>query len=372
MCGFAVILSAYGDAPNCELTISMAHLMAHRGPDDASQFGEHGISLAFRRLAIFDPSDSSRQPMVSQDGRYVIAFNGAIYNFIELRSELKSLGYAFQTNGDTEVLLAAYQQWGSDCLHRLNGMWAFVIYDRRNRTIFAARDRFGVKPLFWQHDTRGLAITSEIKALRDSGYAASKPNWQTIATYFLEGQLDINDDTFYEGIQRVPAGSFFESDGRATPKFTYYWNLKEAAASLDEPTNAVEEFRELFDDAVRLRMRADVPMGVLLSGGLDSTSILCSMAAHSNRGSSSCRALEALCYLDPGYDEMSYIDATVEQTGATLHRLYPEPESCGTPSTSICGTRTSLFILYVSRDLSAYATCERAWTESHFERARCR
>src|SRR5580765_1346266 len=136
MCGFVMILSADGRPADAALSNRMAELMAHRGPDDAGQFSERGLAFAFRRLAIFDLSDSSHQPMISVDGRYVIVFNGAIYNFIELRAELFGLGHEFRTDGDTEVLLAAYQQWGAACLSRLNGMWAFVVYDRRARRIF--------------------------------------------------------------------------------------------------------------------------------------------------------------------------------------------------------------------------------------------
>src|SRR5262245_9974430 len=146
MCGFVIVLSADGAQPDLATANRMADIIAHRGPDDAGSFSENGIAMAFRRLAIFDLADSSHQPMVSPDGRYVIVFNGAIYNFPELRSELAALGHTFRTSGDTEVLLTAYIQWGSDCLQRLNGMWAFAIYDRTERRVFVSRDRFGMKP----------------------------------------------------------------------------------------------------------------------------------------------------------------------------------------------------------------------------------
>ena len=325
MCGFVVILSPDCRPADTALANRMAELMAHRGPDDAGAFSEPGIAFAFRRLAIFDLADSSHQPMVSMDQRYVIAFNGAIYNFVELRAELRALGHTFHTNGDTEVLLAAYQQWGAACLPRLNGMWAFVVYDRRDRRIFAARDRFGVKPLFWYYDDRGLVLTSEIKAIRDSGHARPVPNWRTIASFLLEGRLDEDDTTFYAGIRRVPAGTFFEGDARIAPTFRRYWCLDEAVA-MTEPVDAVEQFRYLFDDAVRLRMRGDVPFGVLLSGGLDSTSIISSMVTQQVQNGHGPRRIEALCYLDPAYDEMSFIDATLQQTGAALHRLEADQE----------------------------------------------
>ena len=326
MCGFVMILSADGRSPDSDMPSRMAELIAHRGPDDAGAFSEHGVAFAFRRLAIFDLTESSNQPMIGADGRYAIVFNGAIFNFIELRAELSKLGHTFRTTGDTEVLLAAYRQWGTACLPRLNGMCAFVIYDRQTRRIFAARDRFGIKPLFWYHDARGLVLTSEIKAIRDSGYAQSAPNWRTVASFLLEDRLDANDETFYSGIHRAPAGCFFEGDGGAAPQFRRYWNLEEAAEALDEPANPVEEFRQLFDDAVRLRMRSDVPVGVLLSGGLDSTSIISSMTAQFGQTGSPTTRLHALCYHDPAYDERELIDATLAESGVSLSRLEPDPE----------------------------------------------
>jgi asparagine synthase (glutamine-hydrolysing) len=327
MCGFVMTLSANGRSPDVGLTQRMAQLLAHRGPDDEGVFSEHQIAFAFRRLAILDLSAAGHQPLFSIDERQVIVFNGAIYNFIELRAELSALGHLFRSSGDTEVLLAAFRQWGADCLHRLNGMWAFVVYDRDTRRIFAARDRFGVKPLFWFYDARGLVLASEIKALRDSNYAPCAPNQRVIARFLVDGEIDNDDQTFYSDVQRVPAGSYFEGDATSAPIFRRYWNLAESAADLEEPSAPVENFRDLFDDAVRLRMRADVPTGVLLSGGLDSTAIVTSMAAQRSRGGGAVPAgLEALAYLDPEFNEQIFIDATLKQTRATLQPLDADPE----------------------------------------------
>ena len=139
MCGFVALLSLNGTRPDENRVARMSDMLAHRGPDDRGRFTEHGISLGFRRLAILDLAPSGHQPMLSADGRYVIVFNGAIYNFIELRAELEACGHVFRSTGDTEVLLTAYKQWGRDCLRRLNGMWAFVIYDRLERRVFGIR-----------------------------------------------------------------------------------------------------------------------------------------------------------------------------------------------------------------------------------------
>jgi asparagine synthase (glutamine-hydrolysing) len=324
MCGFVMALAANGDSADPALAKRMAQLISHRGPDDEGLFSEHQIALAFRRLAIMDLTTAARQPLLSIDGRHVIVFNGAIYNFIELRAELADFGHVFRSSGDTEVLLAAYKQWGVECLHRFNGMWAFVIYDRERRRIFAARDRFGVKPLFWCYDSRGLVLASEIKAIRDSGYARCEPNKRVIARFLVDGDIDDTDQTFYSDVQRVPAGSYFEGDAAKAPTFRRFWNLADAAAALDEPTDPVERFRALFDDAVRLRLRADVPTGVLLSGGLDSTAIVTRMAAQRNGQDPT--SLKALCYLDPAFDERVFIDATLKQTQSTLKRLDVGPE----------------------------------------------
>ena len=325
MCGFALVLGPAGSTPDANQTARMGELIAHRGPDDSGEFREQGLAMVFRRLSIFDLAPSGHQPMLSADARHVIVFNGAIYNFIELRAELAAFGHTFRSTGDTEVLLAAYRQWGAGCLPRLNGMWAFAIYDRQTRRVFAARDRFGIKPLFWFHDARGLVLTSEIKTLRDSGYARLAPNWQTIAAFLLEDRLDETADTFYAGVWRVPAGSYFETDGSAPPTFQRYWNIDEAAETLALPSDPVGQFRDVFDDSIRLRMRSDVPVGVLLSGGLDSTSIISGMAAQRQASGTQSSVLGALCYRDPQYDETALVDETLRQTGASLWPLEANP-----------------------------------------------
>jgi asparagine synthase (glutamine-hydrolysing) len=147
MCGFAAIVEVGGGRADAAALVRMAAALEHRGPDDAGFFTDGAVAFEFRRLAILDPSSASHQPMESPDGAAVLVFNGAIFNYVELRAELRSLGHEFRSTGDTEVLLAAYRQWGRECLHRLNGMWAFLLYARARRALFGARDRFGIKPL---------------------------------------------------------------------------------------------------------------------------------------------------------------------------------------------------------------------------------
>jgi asparagine synthase (glutamine-hydrolysing) len=325
VCGFAAVLSLTEQKPDAALAARMAGLLAHRGPDDCGTYVDHPLALGFRRLSIQDLAPSGHQPMVSGDGRYVIVFNGEIYNFVELRAELAALGHVFRSSGDTEVLLTAYVRWGAQCLSRLNGMWAFIVYDRLERRMFGARDRFGVKPLYWYRDSRNLLVASEIKAIRDCGSVQLDVNWRTVARHLLDDQLDVSEQTFYRDVEQVPAGSAFEIDGAGSIRQWRYWSLaelREDAAAIRDP---VESFRSLFDDAVRLRMRSDVPVGVQLSGGMDSTSIISSMASQLATVPGGAHGLHAFCYMAPQFDETAQIRATLQQTGAHLVPLASTP-----------------------------------------------
>lgn len=303
----------------------MADLLDHRGPDDRGVFAENGVALGFRRLSIFDPTVSGHQPMVSADARHVIVFNGAIYNFVELRAELEALGHRFRSNGDTEVLLAAYQQWGRGCLPKLNGMWAFLIYDRQQCTLFGSRDRFGVKPLFWSESADRLLFASEIKAIRAIGQSCSGLDLQRIAAFLVDGDLDVDDRTFYGGVLSVPPGTAFEWRAGEPVRWFRYWSLLDEAAKAQAPADPVTAFRELFDDAIRLRMRSDVPLGVQLSGGLDSTAIITRMAEQFRTETRSLQGLMAFCYMDQRFDESHLIRESLDQTGATLFMLESTP-----------------------------------------------
>jgi asparagine synthase (glutamine-hydrolysing) len=170
MCGIAIAIGLNGRPIERVAVERMAKSLLHRGPDDGGIYLDGAVGMGFRRLSILDLSEAGHQPMVSEDGQYVLVFNGEIFNYVELRSELRQLGYQFRSSGDSEVLLAAYREWGRECLSKLNGMWAFVIYDRRHRLIFGSRDRFGVKPLYYSRTSDVMQFASEIKALRASGY----------------------------------------------------------------------------------------------------------------------------------------------------------------------------------------------------------
>ena len=328
MCGLVVMLGLGGRPADAAVLARMAQTITHRGPDDSGLYLDQQVGFGFRRLSILDLSPAGHQPMCSEDGQLVIVFNGEIYNYIELRDELQAAGYHFRSTSDTEVLLAAYRQWGPNCLAKLNGMWAFVIHDRRRGVLFGARDRFGVKPLFVHRGKDCWLLASEVKAILASGLYVRETNWQVSADFLLDGKLDETAATFYAGIDQIPPACAFELrlDGRW--RQWAYWSL---SAIEPEPTSGVEDaFAELLEDAVRIRLRSDVPVGVCLSGGLDSTAIICAMARNRQGGPTAAgqaAPLLAFCYHESAFDERAFIADTLAQTGALLRRISLTPEA---------------------------------------------
>lgn len=324
MCGIAIMCGMAGKPADAAALERMTQSLVHRGPDDGGYFLDGPVGLGFRRLAILDLSAAGHQPMVSSDGRFVLVFNGEIFNYVELRDELIALGHQFRSTGDSEVLLTAYRQWGAECLPKMNGMWAFVIYDKANHHLFGSRDRFGVKPLYVHRQKDHVLLASEIKAIRASGWYRGGVNWTTASRFLVEGHLDDRSESFYDAIDPIPPGSAFELDLGGRWKLWTYWHLDQLPLVdvHDPPTT----FANLFEDAVRLRMRSDVPVGVCLSGGLDSTSIICAAArqrAESNQSASG--PLQAFCYMAKEFDESTYIADTLAETKAQLRELQTNP-----------------------------------------------
>jgi len=320
MCGFVAIRSPEGAAAPMRAVEEATRSIFHRGPDDEGFYSDGNVGFGFRRLSIIDLSDHSHQPFEDPDGRYVMVYNGEIYNYVELKQELAAKGHRFRTTGDTEVLLTAFKEWGMDCVNRLNGMWAFVVHDRERGQLFGSRDRFGIKPLYRAETGDSQLFASEIKAILATGMLDRKINWQSAASYLLDGRNSsavFDNDTFYAGIQEVPAGHCFVVDGDGQYKSWAYWTLPvEVDRSDDGP---VDELRALLRDSVKIRMRSDVPVGVCLSGGIDSTSIICLMA--DELGDDRSQPLNAFSYIDERFDETAEIQATIEATGASLHKL---------------------------------------------------
>jgi len=279
MCGICGVFGYHGQKPDEIVVRDMMRIMKHRGPDDEGVYIDDRVGLGFVRLSIIDLSDAGHQPMLSPDGRYVMVFNGEIYNYIELRQELESHGHQFRTRTDSEVLLHAYIQWEESCLDRLNGMWAFVIYDTRNNTIFGARDRFGIKPLYYYQDHQSLLFASDINSLVVVRKDRLSIDQQSVADYLVFNRTDQSTDTFYSEIKKIPHGSSFTID-KSGIDIRRWYNLKDRVVHTG---SSVDRFRDLFIDSLRLRMRSDVPVGVCLSGGLDSSSIVAALVSNLKR-----------------------------------------------------------------------------------------
>lgn len=277
MCGICGIINLK-QQPVQEVPIrKMMHIMKHRGPDDEGVFIEKNVGLGFVRLSIIDLSNAGNQPMSSSDGRYVIVVNGEIYNYIEIREELKLKGYFFRTNSDTEVLLTSYLEWGEECLQRFNGMWAFAIFDRVEKKVFVARDRYGVKPFYYLQTGNYFAFASEIPPLLSLLSNKPNPDSQSIFDYLVFNRTDQTEKTFFKEIKKLQHGhslniQLAENIGNKTEfRIKKWYDLR---SNLQEPFKSPEEFRAMLSAAIGLRLRSDVPVGVCLSGGLDSSSII--------------------------------------------------------------------------------------------------
>ena len=324
MCGLVAVMGLQGQSVPTEALGAATEALAHRGPDDAGVYHcESGaVAFGFRRLAIIDLTASGHQPMSSSDGNFTIVFNGEIYNHVELRNELIALGHEFHSTSDTEVLLAAFCQWGPDCVLRFNGMWAFLIHDRASHKVFGARDRLGVKPLYYWSDSRWLVMASEPRAIGASGLTCLQPNWSRLAESISWKLMDHADGTCIADIRQIPAGSRFWIDAQGKLELTRYWELpsEERPGRVQTAQAWVEQLAALVTDALRLRMRSDVPVGFTLSGGLDSTLLICE-AAHLQDPRS---RLLAFSYQDRQYDERVQIRDTVAQSGARLESITDE------------------------------------------------
>lgn len=275
MCGIYGVIRKKVDR---ELAMKCLDTMIHRGPDGFGLWQEDDITLGHRRLSILDLSSAGSQPMSYANERYWMTFNGEVYNFIEIRTQLQGLGYSFRGNSDSEVIMAAFCEWGEACVERFNGMWTFAIWDKLEKALFVSRDRFGVKPLYYtQFAGGGLAFASEMKALLPllDKIEANKPMFDR---YFADNHYESQPECLIKGVKRFPAGhNAWYRNGEW--KISRYWNTLDHLISVpDSYEEQVELFRELFLDACKIRMRSDVTLGTGLSGGLDSSAVICGMA----------------------------------------------------------------------------------------------
>lgn len=316
MCGVAGLVGA--NAERCGETVAaMNRALRHRGPDDAGVCVAPSAALGHTRLSILDLSSGGHQPMTDPSGRYTLIYNGEIYNYLELRAELAG-GWDFRSSGDSEALLAAYVRWGADCLPRLRGMFAFAVWDRERRALFLARDRFGIKPLFYARLNGRFVFASEIKALLAAG-VPGRPNPAVIADYLCAGQYDHRPETFFDGVLRLPPGHSLtvREDGTAGEPARYYDLAAAAAARIDDHkldfAQACERYLATLREAVALHLRSDVPVGVTVSGGVDSSALV-ALAAAASPHPERLRSF-TLDYDDPRYSERPWVEETLRWTG---------------------------------------------------------
>ena len=302
MCGLCGIVD-FDRRPAREAVDGWLDDLAHRGPNGRGVFSDENACLGHLRLAILDLSDAGLQPM--QDRELQLLHNGEIYNYLELRDELRAKGHRFSTGTDSEVILAAYREWGDRCVERFNGMWAFVIWDAEQRTLFCSRDRLGIKPFYYRLDGTRFAFASEPWPLRAAG-----ANLGAVRDYVEQGYLDQGEETFFADVLRLPPAHSLAFGPRGL-RLWRYWNLEPA----DPPPVPVEAVRETFLDSVRLQLRSDVPVGTCLSGGIDSSSIAVAVAYLGHEHQKTVTAY----FDDPGFDERPFARAVIERTGAAAH-----------------------------------------------------
>ena len=320
MCGIAGIING-GDE---QLLGSMNDIIAHRGPDDAGLkwFADSSSGLAHRRLSIIDLSPAAHQPMSNETGDLWIVFNGEIYNYKELGEEVRAKGVRLRSTSDTEILLYAYQIWGEDCLQKLNGMFAFAIFDSRKQKLFVARDRLGIKPLYYHFHNGCLVFASEIKAILNSGLAPKRPDLQALHT---PARFQVSPWTgFHDILKLPPAHCMTLENGKLSIR--QYWSLHPAETSCSE-TKLIEELDALLSDSVRLQMRADVPVGVFLSGGLDSSIVSALMRVNTQQAVHSFTI--KFSAEDQKFERMTpdwdYARQVAKQFGFTYHELEIQP-----------------------------------------------
>jgi asparagine synthase (glutamine-hydrolysing) len=309
MCGIVGIRNSDGAPVDDRLLRRMTDTIAHRGPDGRGSYVDGAVGLGNRRLAIIDLSSAGEQPLASEDGEVVITYNGEIYNFRELRSVLEQAGHRFRSTTDTEVVVHAYEEWGTQCLERLNGMYAFAIWDRRRQRLFVARDKFGVKPVYWWNRDGVFGFASEVKALLQHPNIRADLCAEALDEYFTF-QNGFSDLTLFKGVRILPPGCKIVLEQGADPHVERWWDWPFGDGDASE-----DEIREAFVDAVQAQLVSDVPVGSYLSGGMDSGSIV-SVATRSTPRLTTFTGgfdLSSASGLELGFDERSHAESLANE-----------------------------------------------------------
>jgi asparagine synthase (glutamine-hydrolysing) len=337
MCGIAGIVNLNGTPHPKGLVERMANELRHRGPDGEGFYYGSQVVLGHRRLAIIDLTEQGKQPMGNEDGSVWMVFNGEIYNYKDLRDDLKSRGHRFKSNTDCEVVIHAYEEYGKHCVKEFNGMWAFAIWDTRSERLFASRDRLGVKPFYFCIDKERFVFASEIRAILVDASIPRIPNDSIIFDFLAfenNEYIDHVEDTFFAGIKKLMPAHNLIINKKGDMRIERYWDLskgnKIAMISDDE---AAAKFYDLFEDSVRLRLQSDVPVGTCLSGGLDSSSIVCVInklikeRRADTAGIGTRQKTFSACFNEKYCDESEYFLSVIEQTNVDAHKIYPENEN---------------------------------------------
>ncbi|HTT25181.1 MAG TPA: asparagine synthase (glutamine-hydrolyzing) [Candidatus Sulfotelmatobacter sp.] len=317
MCGICGIYHfGTGQLANDAALRKMNHQIWHRGPDDAGTMVSLGVGLAMRRLSIIDLS-TGHQPISNEDETIWIVFNGEIYNYVELRTKLIAQGHSFRTHSDTETIVHLYEQYGHDCVQHLRGMFAFVIWDKLHRKLFAARDRLGIKPFYYSLRDGTFLFGSEIKAVLAYSDVRPEFNARVLPEYLAFGYIS-GEDTLFSGIRKLPAGHTLELGESGELAIRRYWDLSVSEDSETRPrTYYVQHYREFLEDAVSSHLMSDVPLGVFLSGGLDSSAV----AALTARSRQEPIQTFAVGYAEQEYSELSYARVVADHIGSDHHEV---------------------------------------------------
>lgn len=322
MCGIGGILAFSSASPPRLATLrAMGHALAHRGPDGLGHYLSGPVGLTHRRLSIIDVTEGGKQPMSWRDGRYWITYNGEVYNYLELRTELEGRGVTFRSDSDTEVLLAAYEAWGLEAFSRMNGMWGLALWDDVERRLVLARDRVGVKPLHLHFTSERLLFASEAKALLAAEPALAELEPREVARFLERSALSFGRTTLFRGIESLEPGTALVVEPSGRRQSHRYWRFTPALRPKRTPLDvAAREVRELLVDAVRLRFRSDVPVGTCLSGGIDSSAIVC--IADQELGQTP--QTFSVIYQEQGFSEGEFVRIAEQRSRAPKHHVTPD------------------------------------------------
>ncbi|MBS0472159.1 MAG: asparagine synthase (glutamine-hydrolyzing) [Proteobacteria bacterium] len=321
MCGFILAYAKHSATPLSDGTLNlMSAVLRHRGPDEHGILSNGPLAGAHRRLSIIDLA-GGKQPMVSPDGRFTLLYNGEIYNFMDVRSELESHGVAFREHSDSEVLLQAWQRWGADCLSRLDGMFAFAIHDARTSTLHAARDRFGEKPVYYVQTDDALILASELKALVAAGLVEKRINPSALYSYLTLGYV-VGEETIFKGVRKLGPAGLLRYAPVTGLKVERWWRPPMPSDEIEDADYAASETLRILRQSVSRRMIADVPVGFFLSGGVDSSAIV-ALAAEA---SSSPLETFSIGFDDARLDERPFAKFVADRFGTRHTELVVEPQ----------------------------------------------